>query len=97
MQGHWSYTYTVRRPEIQGQVVETKTTLTQRDYLNMLSQKEPNHVTVFKTRRCFLLNDQYFQLDIYKDPCHPRSVPPPPKGYFLSFIMNAMLMYMNPT
>lgn len=70
--GHWSYTYTVRRPELQGQVVEVKTALTQRDYCNMLAQKDHNHVTIFKTRRCFLLNDQYFQLDVYKDPCHPR-------------------------
>jgi len=70
--GHWSYTYTVRRPEMQGQVVEVKTTLTQRDYTNMLAQRDHNHVTVYKTRRCFLLNEQYFQLDVYDDPCHPR-------------------------
>ncbi|CAL8084431.1 unnamed protein product [Orchesella dallaii] len=69
---HFSYTYTVRRPELQGQVVEVKTTLTQRDYNNMLAQRDPHHVTVFKDRRCFLLNNQYFQLDVYKDPCHER-------------------------
>lgn len=38
----------------------------------MLAQRDHNHVTVYKTRRCFLYNDQYFQMDIYKDPCHPR-------------------------
>ncbi|OXA53150.1 hypothetical protein Fcan01_12175 [Folsomia candida] len=70
--GHWSYAYTVRHPELQGQVVEVRTPLTQRDYNNMLSQKEHNHFTVYKDRRAFLLNDQYFQLDCYKDPCHPR-------------------------
>ncbi|CAG7698780.1 unnamed protein product [Allacma fusca] len=70
--GNWSYTYTVRRPELQGQVVEVKTALTQRDYNNMLAQRDHDHVTVYKTRRCFLLNDQYFQLDVYEDPCHPR-------------------------
>jgi CYTH domain-containing protein len=49
-----------------------KTTLTARDYAMMLAQRDHNHVTVYKTRRCFLYNDQYFQMDIYKDPCHPR-------------------------
>lgn len=70
--GKWSYTYTVRKPELHGQVVEVKTNLTQRDYLNMLAQKDHNHLTVYKIRRCFLHNDQYFQLDIYEDSCHPR-------------------------
>merc|ERR1712098_83901 len=27
---------------------------------------------VNKTRRCFMYNNQYFQLDIYKEPCHQR-------------------------
>jgi len=72
VRNHWNYTYTVRRPELQGQIVEVKTTLTARDYNMMLAQKDHHHVTVYKTRRCFLYNDQYFQMDIYKDPCHPR-------------------------
>jgi hypothetical protein len=70
--GRWTYTYTVRRPELNNQIVEVKTALSHRDYLNMLAQKDHKHMTVCKTRRCFLLNDQYFQLDIYKQPSHPR-------------------------
>jgi len=38
----------------------------------MLAQRDHNHVTIYKTRRCFLYNDQYYQMDIYNDPCHPR-------------------------
>lgn len=68
----WSYTITVRRPEVHGQVVETKTQITSRDYANMLEQLDPHHLTIFKKRRCFLYNNQYFQLDIYTEPCHPR-------------------------
>lgn len=68
----WSYTLTVRRPEVRGQVVEVKTQITSRDYFNMLAQRDPFHLTIFKKRRCFLYNNQYFQLDIYKEPCHPR-------------------------
>jgi len=68
----WSYTITVRRPEVRGQVVEVKTQITSRDYSNMLEQRDPLHLTIYKKRRCFLYNNQYFQLDIYKEPCHPR-------------------------
>ena len=68
----WSYTITVRRPEVRGQCVEVKTQITSRDYNNMLEQRDPFHLTIFKKRRCFLYHNQYFQLDIYKEPCHPR-------------------------
>jgi len=70
--GHWSYIHTTRRPHVHGQSIEVKTQLTQRDYLNMLAQKDDAHFTIFKKRRCFLVNNQYFQLDIYQEPSHPR-------------------------
>lgn len=70
--GHWSYIHTTRRPHVHGQSIEVKTQLTQRDYLNMLAQKDEAHFTIFKKRRCFLVNNQYFQLDIYQEPSHPR-------------------------
>lgn len=67
-----SYIHTTRRPHVHGQSIEVKTQLTQRDYLNMLAQKDDAHFTIFKKRRCFLVNNQYFQLDIYQEPSHPR-------------------------
>ncbi|XP_075219915.1 TRPL translocation defect 14 isoform X2 [Lycorma delicatula] len=70
--GHWSYIHTIRKPKIRGQVIEVKTQLTHRDYINMLAQRDDSHFTIFKKRRCFLDNNQYFQLDVYKEPCHPR-------------------------
>ncbi|XP_046999143.1 TRPL translocation defect protein 14 isoform X1 [Schistocerca americana] len=70
--GHWSYIHTIRKPKIRDQIVEVRTQLTHRDYINMLAQKDDSHFTIFKKRRCFLVNNQYFQLDIYKEPCHPR-------------------------
>lgn len=72
--GHWSYIHTIRKPKIRNQVVEVRTQLTHRDYLNMLAQKDDSHFTIFKKRRCFLVKNQYFQLDIYREPCHPRYV-----------------------
>lgn len=55
-----------------GQVVEVKTPLAKKDYENMLNHADSRHLPVFKTRRCFLYNNQQYQLDIYRDPCHPR-------------------------
>lgn len=70
--GNWSYIHTIRKPKVRNQVVEVRTQLTHRDYMNMLTQKDDSHFTIYKKRRCFLVNNQYFQLDIYKEPCHPR-------------------------
>ena len=54
------------------QTIEVKTQLTHRDYTNLLSQENPSHFPVFKTRRCFMHKNQYFQLDIYREPSHRR-------------------------
>jgi len=69
--GKWSYIHTIRK-QVSGQVIEVKTPLTHRDYSHLLDQEDSQHFTIYKTRRCFLYNNQYFQLDIYKEPCHPR-------------------------
>ncbi|XP_011177830.1 TRPL translocation defect protein 14 isoform X3 [Zeugodacus cucurbitae] len=70
---HWSYIHTIRRPNVHGQSrIEVKTQLTHRDYMNLLAQRDDAHFTIYKRRRCFLINNQYFQLDIYKEPSHPR-------------------------
>lgn len=70
--GHWTYIHTIRRPHVNNQSVEVKTQLTHRDYMNLLAQRDDAHFTIFKKRRCLLVNNQYFQLDIYKEPSHPR-------------------------
>ncbi|XP_013140388.1 PREDICTED: uncharacterized protein LOC106104792 isoform X1 [Papilio polytes] len=71
--GHWSYIHTVRKfHPSNGQSVEVRTQLTHRDYLNQLPQRDDAHFTIFKKRRCFIYNNQYYQLDIYRQPTHPR-------------------------
>ena len=40
--------------------------------VKMIAQEDTNHFMINKTRRCFLYHNQYFQLDIYKEPCHER-------------------------
>ena len=37
--GRATYTFTVRKPELQGQVVEVKQPISQRDYNNLLSHR----------------------------------------------------------
>ncbi len=49
-------------PQVSGQVIEVKTPLTHRDYTHLLDQQDPLHLTVNKIRRCFLYNNQYFQV-----------------------------------
>lgn len=71
--GNYTYTHTVRRQlPNNGQMIEVKTPITHRDYINLLQQKDRSHFTIYKKRRCFLINNQYFQLDIYQGPSHPR-------------------------
>ncbi|XP_028030357.1 TRPL translocation defect protein 14 isoform X1 [Bombyx mandarina] len=71
--GHWSYIHTLRKfHPTNGQSVEVRTQLTHRDYLNLLPQRDDAHLTIFKKRRCFIYNNQYYQLDIYRQPTHPR-------------------------
>ncbi|XP_075541924.1 TRPL translocation defect 14 [Dermacentor variabilis] len=68
----WSYMHTIRKSDINSQTIELKRQITHRDYINMLAQRNDSHYTVYKVRRCFLWNHMYFQLDIYKKPCHSR-------------------------
>lgn len=70
--GRPTYTFTVRKPELQGQTVELKQPCSQRDYINLLTHRDDSHLPVFKTRRCFLYQNQQYQLDMYRAPCHSR-------------------------
>ena len=64
--GRWSYTCTVRRPECKGQTIEVKTPLSRKDYEYLLNHVDEKRLPVYKTRRCFIYNNQQYQLDIYR-------------------------------
>jgi len=70
--GNWTYTHTIRRPEINKESPELKMQISSREYDLLLAQRDARHFTIYKKRRCFLWNDQYFQMDIYQEPSHPR-------------------------
>ena len=48
--------------------------ITNREYRLLLDQKDLNRFTIHKKRRCFLWNNQYFQLDFYQEPCPPAYI-----------------------
>ena len=64
--GRWSYTCTVRRPECKGQTIEVKTPLSRKDYEYLLNHTDNKRLPIYKTRRCFMYNNQSYQLDIYR-------------------------------
>ncbi|KAI9102051.1 AAA domain protein [Phlyctochytrium arcticum] len=61
---------TARHPKVDSQRVETRRNLTGREYDALRAQADPSRAIITKRRRCFLLNDRYFQLDVY---LHPSS------------------------
>lgn len=63
----WMYTHTVRRI-VKGEVVETKTNISKHNYEALLAISDTNNFPIIKTRRCFMLDSQYYHLDIYKEP-----------------------------
>ncbi|ESO95372.1 hypothetical protein LOTGIDRAFT_160504 [Lottia gigantea] len=69
---HWTYTHTIRRPEINKQSVELRMPITSKDYEILLAQKDECHDTIYKKRQCFLWQNEYFHMDIYKEPCPTR-------------------------
>lgn len=66
----WSYTYTIRNKE-DGQTVETRTQIDKREYSMLSKTIDLSNYTIYKLRRCFEWRHQYFQLDIYEEPCNP--------------------------
>lgn len=66
--GIFTYTYTIRYPDLHGQRLELKRLLNKREYFDLLLQKDPDRVTISKTRHSFLYKDQYMELDEYDSP-----------------------------
>lgn len=66
---HWSYSLTVRNHHRKDEV---NSELTREEYFDMLQQKDDSHFAIFKKRRYFIHNNQYFYLDLYMEAYHPR-------------------------
>ncbi|CAD6193215.1 unnamed protein product [Caenorhabditis auriculariae] len=72
--GRSSYTLTAREwfPDEQ-ESIETRKQLSEREYQHYLPMKDNSRAKLFKLRRCFMVGNQYFNLDIYKDPLPPKA------------------------
>ncbi|OAF71435.1 hypothetical protein A3Q56_00781 [Intoshia linei] len=68
----WSYLYTARIKGSHDQNPELKRQISYREYKALNLQADPNRYPIFKRRHCFMWNKTYYQLDVYKEPCHKR-------------------------
>uniref|UniRef100_A0A1I8A322 AAA_28 domain-containing protein n=1 Tax=Steinernema glaseri TaxID=37863 RepID=A0A1I8A322_9BILA len=65
-------TYTITTRDSTGpEPVETRMSISQRDYLLYKELSDNNRVSLHKSRRCFNYGRQYFHLDTYVDPLPP--------------------------
>ncbi|KAJ3220436.1 hypothetical protein HK099_004359 [Clydaea vesicula] len=59
---------TMRHPRIDGQRVETRRNLLPREYDYLKANMDPTRYPIQKKRRCFLFNENYYQLDYFIKP-----------------------------
>lgn len=66
--GSYTYTHTLKTPRAPGERVEIEHQISPREYLAFLEERDPSRRTIRKRRRCFLWNNEYFELDFYLEP-----------------------------
>lgn len=66
--GQYTYSYTLRYPDLLGQRVELKRLVNRREYYDLLLQRDPATQTIHKKRYSFLFQDIYYELDQYINP-----------------------------
>jgi CYTH domain-containing protein len=67
-QGNSVYTHTSKRPIAPGQREEIERQITGLEYLGYLEQADPGRQSIRKQRTCFLWEQQYFELDLFRSP-----------------------------
>lgn len=65
--GSFFYVHTVKKDAGHGRKFETERALSPQEYVNLLSYADPQRKTIKKTRFCFLYENQYFELDEYRE------------------------------
>lgn len=61
--GTSTFVHKVRRPTVDGEIQETKRQITNRAYVMLLGNADPERRTVRIKRQCFVKNSQYFVMD----------------------------------
>jgi predicted ATPase/CYTH domain-containing protein len=67
-QGSFTYTHTLRQPGPDGQIVAVEQAISGRDYVALLAQADPKRPVVRTSRRVFVWEGRYFQLDTFLEP-----------------------------
>lgn len=67
--GAYTYTHTRKRIVAAGQRVEIERQITGREYIALVAQADPKRRTIRKRRRVFLWENQYFEWDLFAEPC----------------------------
>jgi len=68
--GSWTYSYSIQR-DIPGETehnVYVERQISGREYVALLKQADPKRITVKKKVRCFIYNNQYFELTTFVEP-----------------------------
>ncbi|VDL77163.1 unnamed protein product [Nippostrongylus brasiliensis] len=65
--GRSTYTVTRRDLHLDDQFVETRTQITFREYTRYQTMRDRARAALHKQRRCFMVGNQYFNLDIYTE------------------------------
>jgi thymidylate kinase len=61
--GSFTFVHKVRRPAVNGQIRETKRQISNRAYVSLLANADPERRAVRIKRQCFVKSSQYFVLD----------------------------------
>ena len=72
--GHYVYFLTTKRALKNNSRIETEKQITPSEYIQLLQQADPNRNTIHKKRRCFVWQNQYFEIDTFVDPPLPFSL-----------------------
>ncbi|MDR1594965.1 MAG: AAA family ATPase [Prevotellaceae bacterium] len=72
--GHYVYFLTVKRALEGNSRIETEKRISPSEYVALLKQADPDRQTIHKRRRCFVWQNQYFEVDTFISPDLPFSL-----------------------
>lgn len=70
--GHYLYFVTEKHKLVGAQRVEFERQITPTEYLELMQTADPKRQTIHKLRRCFVWDNQYFELDTFISPEFPH-------------------------
>ncbi|MDR2776354.1 MAG: AAA family ATPase [Tannerella sp.] len=72
--GHYIYFLTVKKALSGNSRIETEKRIPPSEYIRLLQHADPERITVHKRRRCFVWQNQYFELDTFVNPALPFAI-----------------------